>query len=186
MISLTALWLPVLLSAVLVFVASSLIHTVLKWHNSDYRGFTNEDEVREAIRKGSPTPGMYVLPYCADHKGMGSEAMQKKYSEGPVGMAFLKASCPLNMAPFLVKWFLYTLGVSLFAAYLSSRTLAPSASYLQVFRVAGTIAFGTYAGGAFPAAIWMGQPWRAALKDVADGLIYALLTAGAFAWLWPH
>ena len=38
MVGLAALWLPILLSAVIVFVASSLIHMVSGWHKSDYPG----------------------------------------------------------------------------------------------------------------------------------------------------
>lgn len=186
MISLPALWLPILLSAVLVFVASSLIHMAFKWHNADYHSLPNEDEVREVIRKASPAPGMYVLPHCSDMKEMGSEAMQKKYSEGPIGMLFLKASGSPKIGPALVQWFIFSVGVSLFAAYIASRTLGLTPHYLQVFRIIGTLSFVAYSAGAFPAAIWMGQPWKAALKDMADGLIYALLTAGTFGWLWPH
>ena len=44
------LWMPILVTAVLIFVASSLIHMVFKWHNSDYRKFDNEDDVRAAVR----------------------------------------------------------------------------------------------------------------------------------------
>ncbi len=53
MVSLAQLWLPILISTVLVFFASALINMVLKfWHTPDYSGFSNEDEVRAAIRKG--------------------------------------------------------------------------------------------------------------------------------------
>lgn len=186
MIALASLWLPILLSAVFVFVASSLIHMVFKWHNSDYRALPNEDEVRDAIRKANPAPGMYVLPYCSEMKDMGSEPMMKKYQEGPVAMLFLKASGAPNIGPALVQWFIFSVGVSLFAAYVASRSLAPGVHCLQVFRIVGSFSFVAYAAGSIPAAIWMGQPWKAACKDMADGLIYALLTAGTFGWLWPH
>ena len=86
----------------------------------------------------------------------------------------------------LVLWFLFSLVVSFFVAYLASRTLSPGTPYLRVFRVAGTVSFLAYAGGAAPSAIWMGKPWRSAAKDLADGLVYGLVTAGAFGWLWPR
>lgn len=186
MISLAALWLPILLSSVFVFVASCIIHMAFKWHNPDYKALPNEDEVRNAIRKASPAPGMYVLPHCAEMKEMGSEAMQRKYAEGPVAMLFLKASGSPKIGPSLVQWFIFSIGVSLFAAYVASRTLPPAVHYLQVFRIVGTLSFVAYSAGAFPAAIWMGQPWKAAIKDMVDGLIFALLTAGTFGWLWPR
>jgi hypothetical protein len=33
--------------------------------------------------------------------------------------------------------------------------------------------------------IWKAQPWSNTIKEVIDGLIYAMLTAGTFGWLWP-
>ena len=186
MVSLAHLWLPILLSAVFVFVASSLVHMVFKWHNSDYHGLPNEDEVRAAITKGSPAPGQYILPYCKDHKDMGSEAMQTKYKVGPVGFLILRAPGPMNMGSSLSQWFLFCLLVSLFAGYLAAHTLVPGTHYLQVFRVVGAAAFMGYALGGIPMGIWWGQPWRSVLKGMFDGLIYACLTAGAFGWLWPR
>lgn len=186
MVHLSQLWLPILLSAVFVFVASSLVHMVFKWHNSDYRKLPNEDEVRAAIRKGGPAPGQYVLPHCGDMKDMGNPEMMAKFEEGPIGFLMLKVACKPSMGPSLGLWFLYCVAVSFCAAYLGSRTVAPGSHYLSVFRVTGTVAFLTYAGGAMPAAIWMGKPWGSAAKDVLDGLIYGLVTAGTFGWLWPH
>jgi len=186
MISLAQLWLPILLSAVLVFMASSLIHMLFKWHNSDYGKLPNEDEVREAIRKGSPAPGQYVLPYCIDMKAMGEPEAQKKYTEGPVALIYLKAPGLPKMGGALVGWFLFTLVISFVVAYLTSRTVAPGTHYLQVFRVAGTVAFLAYAGNAAQASIWMGKPWRSSAKEILDGFIYGLVTAGAFGWLWPR
>lgn len=186
MISLFSLWLPICLSAVLVFLASSLIHMVFKWHNSDYRALPNEDEVREALRKGTPAPGQYVLPYCPDMKEMNAPAMQKKFEEGPVAMLYLKAPGQPKMGPALGGWFLFNLVIAFVVAYVTSRTLPVQAHYLQVFRVAGTVAFLAYAGNAAQASIWMGKPWRSAAKEILDGLIYGLVTAGTFGWLWPR
>jgi len=59
-------------------------------------------------------------------------------------------------------------------------------SYLMVFHTVGLTAFLAYAAGQLPAAIWMGKPWSIAAKEVLDGLIYGLVTAGAFGWLWPR
>jgi hypothetical protein len=186
MVSLAQLWLPILLSGVGVFVASSLIHMVVKWHQSDYRALPNEDEVRAAIRKASPPPGQYVVPYFAEMSALKSPEAQKKYAEGPVGLLTLKASGLPVMGKALGLWFAFSLVVSLFAAYLASRTLAHGVSYRGVFRLVGTVAFLAYAGGAAPSAIWMGKPWRSAIKDLADGLIYGLVTGGVFGWLWPR
>lgn len=186
MLSLPSLWLPILLSAVFVFVASSLIHMVFKWHNSEYLKLPNEDEVRAAIRKESPGPGQYVLPHCLDMKDMGSEEMKKKYVDGPIGLLTLKASGMPKMGPSLIAWFLFTVVVSLFAGYIGYVTLPAKTHYLTVFRVVGSAAFMAYGLGAIPGAIWMGRPCRAVCKEIVDAIIYALLTAGTFGWLWPR
>lgn len=186
MVSLAQLWIPILLSAVAVFAASSLIHMVVKWHASDYRSLTNEDEVRAAIRKGSPTPGQYVMPHCADMKDMGKPEVQEKYKEGPVGFLVLIPNGAPAMGPALGKWFAYTALVAFMAAYLASRTLAPGTHYLQVFRVVGAVSFLAYGFGSIQMGIWMGKPWSSVIKDLADALIYGLVSAGVFGWLWPR
>ncbi|MDP1832247.1 MAG: hypothetical protein Q8K67_09325 [Geothrix sp.] len=185
-VSLAQLWIPILLSAVCVFAASSLIHMVLKWHASDYRALSNEDEVRAAIRKGTPAPGQYVLPHCADMKDMAKPGMQQKYKDGPVGFLMLSPSGAPNMGKALGQWFLYSVVVAFMAAYVASRTLGPGTHYLQVFRVVGAVSFLTYGFGSIPMGIWAGKPWGSVIKDLADALIYGLLSAGVFGWLWPR
>jgi len=185
MVTLAQVWVPILLSAFLVFIGSSVVHMVLKWHNSDYRKLPNEDEVRAAVRKGNPPPGQYIMPYCTDPKEQAKPENQQRYVEGPVGMITIMRNGVPNMGPMLGQWFGFNIVVSFFVAYVASRTLPLGTEYLKVFQVTGAVAFVSYAMGALPGAIWMGKPWSAALKDVADGLIYALLMAGAFGWLWP-
>ena len=184
MVPLTHLWLPIVLSAVLVFVASSLIHTVLRWHNADYHPLPNEAAVLEAIRKGSPAPGQYLFPYCADYKDREKEEMKRKFEQGPLGLVYLLPGGMPKMGKALGQWFLFNVVVAFCVAYLASRTLLPGTPYLQVFRVVGTVAFLAYAAGSVQGSIWMGKPWRVTLKEAGDSLIYALLTAGTFGWLW--
>jgi len=186
MVALAQLWLPILLSAVAVFIASSLIHMVFKWHNSDYHKLPNEDEVRAAIRKGGPAPGQYVIPHCTDMKEMANPEFLKKYTEGPVGLMYVMPNKAPNMGPTLGLWFAFNLVVAFFTAYLCSRTLQPATEYLAVFRVAGTVTFIAYAMGCFPAAIWMGKPWSVVSKEVLDSLIYGLVTGGVFGSMWPN
>jgi hypothetical protein len=93
-------------------------------------------------------------------------------------------SGPPVMPKFLGMWFGYCLIISFFVAYLTGHTVAPGTSYLTVFRVAGTAAFLAYGLGNLSNSIWKGQPWSVTFKEVFDGLIYGLLTAGTFGWLW--
>lgn len=181
---LSALWLPIVLSAVVVFIASSIIHMVLTYHRSDFQKLPNEAKILDALRAESIAPGMYLFPHAATTKAMGTPEMQEKFKRGPVGLLMTRASGAPTMGKNLVQWFLYCLVVGVFVAYLTNHTLGPDASYLAVFRVAGTVAFLAYAGSMAQDAIWMGQPWSTTLKSMFDGLVYGLLTAGVFGWLW--
>jgi hypothetical protein len=184
---LAALWQPIVLSAVLVFILSAIIHMVLKYHNTDYKRLPNEDAVRAALRSGNPEPRrQYIFPYAAEMKEMGSPEMQQKFIEGPVGVLYLRQPGPPTMGPALAQWFLFTLWVSLLVSYVAARTIQPGAEYLDVFCTVGAVTFLAYAAGVLPASIWMGKPWAVTAKEMFDGLLYALVTAGTFGWLWPR
>jgi hypothetical protein len=185
MVPISALWLPILLSAVIVFVASSIMHMLLPYHKSDYQQLPEEDKLLSTLRSANLKRGLYVFPFCS-HKEMKSPAVQEKYKQGPVGMMTILPSGPPNMPKYLIQWFVYCLVVSFFVAYLTGHTVAPNTHYLAVFRVAGTAAFLAYGLGCLSNGIWKGQPWSNTMKEVIDGLIYGLLTAGTFGWLWPH
>jgi hypothetical protein len=185
MVAISALWLPILLSAVIVFVASSLLHMVLTYHRSDYHKLPNEDAVGAAIRAGNAAPGQYLIPHMSMTEMRSPEGIEK-FKKGPVGMLFLRQSGAPAMGKNLVQWFVYSVVIGVFVAYVASRTLGAGAPYLKVFRVAGTVAFLAYAAGAPIDSIWRGQTWGATVRAIFDGLVYALLTAGTFGWLWPQ
>ena len=185
MVSLAALWLPILLSAIIIFVASSIMHMLLPYHKGDYHQLPEEDQLLTALRGAGLKRGLYVFPYTT-HKEMKSPAMVEKYKQGPVGMMTVLPSGPPAMAKFLVMWFVYCVIIGFFVAYLTAHTVAPGATYRAVFRVAGTAAFLAYGLGNLSNGIWKGQPWAMTVKEVVDGLVYGLLTAGTFGWLWPR
>jgi len=185
MVPLAALWLPILLSAVIVFVASSIMHTVLPYHQNDYHKLPDEDNLLASLRAAGLKRGLYVFPFCT-HKEMKSPAIMEKYKQGPVGMVTVFPSGPPAMGKFMGLWFVYCLIVAFFVAYLTAHTVAPGAHYLVVFRVAGTAAFLAYGLGHLSNGIWKGQTWSATIKEVFDGLVFGLLTAGTFGWLWPR
>jgi hypothetical protein len=186
MVTLGALWLPILLSAVLVFFVSFLVHMVLRYHASDYNPLPNEDAVRAAIRAGNPPPRQYIIPYCANPKDMERTEIKQKFIEGPVGVLNLKAPAAPTMGPMLIQWFVFVLVVSLCVAYVACHTIDPGATYMDVFGMVGAVGFLAYAAGTVPAAIWMGKPWSVEVKEIFDGLLYGLVTAGTFGWLWPR
>lgn len=186
MVSLMTLWAPIVLSAVIVFIASSVMHTVLKYHQTDIRKLQDEDQVMAALRSAGAQRGIYVFPYCKGGKDMKSPEMIEKYKQGPVGFLTVFPNGPPAMPKFLISWFGYCLILSFFVAYLAAHTVAFGANYRAVFRVVGTAAFLAYGLGQLSNGIWKGQPWSATIKEVVDGLIYGLLTAGTFGWLWPR
>jgi hypothetical protein len=186
MVFLTALWLPILLSALLVWVASAIIHMVLPVHRSDHRKFPSEDAVMEALRKFNIPPGDYLVPCAGGPKDFKDPAFVAKLTKGPVMFATVMPSGPPSMAPQLVLWFLYCGVVGIFAAYIAGRALGLGAPYLEVFRFAGTTAFLGYALALWQNTIWYKRNWVVTLKSTIDGLVYALLTAGVFGWLWPR
>lgn len=186
MISIPSLWLPILLSGVFVFVASSIIHMLLPYHKSDFKKVPKEDEAMDALRPLDIPPGDYVMPYAGSMDAMKSDEYRAKADKGPV--AFFTVLAPgalFNMGPQLAQWFVYTLVVGVFAAYVGGRTLSAGAEYLEVFRLTGTIAFACYAMALPQRSIWYKQNWMTTFKSVFDGLVYAMLTAGTFGWLWP-
>ena len=134
---LTVLWLPILVSTVLVFFASFIMHMVLTYHRSDYRKLSDEDPVTDALRNANATPGPnYFFPFCSFEE-MKSPAMIEKMKRGPVGFITLLPPGPPAMGRNLVQWFIYCLVISTFAAYLSGNVLAPGSAFLQVVRVVG-------------------------------------------------
>lgn len=185
MVALTALWIPILLSAVIVFIASSIMHMVLPYHRSDYKQLPDEDKVLAALRAAGVSRGVYMFPFCT-HKNMKSPEIAEKQKLGPVGSITVFPAGAVNLSKYLVNWFLYCVVIGIFTAYLTGRTVAHGAHYLSVFRVAGTVAFMAYGVGQLSDGIWKNQPWGTTFKHVFDGLVFGLLTAGTFGWLWPR
>jgi hypothetical protein len=186
MVGVTTLWLPILLSAVVVFIASSIIHMVLGYHRSDYGKLPNEDKVLEGLREQGVSPGNYAFPHMSGMKEMGTPEGLEKCKKGPVGVINIIPNGPPPMGKYLTMWFLYSVVVSFFVAYVAGSTLARDAEYLSVFRLVGTVAFLSYSAAQASDSIWKGQAWSTTVKHIVDGLIYGLLTAGVFGWLWPR
>ncbi len=185
MIPILDLWLPILVAAALVFFVSSILHMVFSYHRSDYRQLPRESERLTALGDDL-SPGYYMFPWSANAKEMATPEMAQKYQRGPVGVLTVFPSGTPRMGRYLALWFVYTLLVGVFVAYLAGRTLASGAHYLAVFRFTGTVAFVAYGLAHFADSIWKGQPWGSTAKQMFDGLLYSLVTAGAFGWLWPR
>lgn len=185
-VSLPALWLPILLSAVAVFIASSAIHMLIGWHDGDFAKLPDEEAVVDALRESGAGAGQYIFPRADDPAdNMRSPGIREKWEKGPAGTITIFPAGQLNMGKRLVHWFFYCVVISLFAAYMGTATLGPVTRYLSVFQVVGTAAFLGYAGALWQDVIWLGAKPSRAIKSIVDGLAYGLLTAGVFGWLWP-
>ena len=184
MVGLSALWLPILVSSVLVFIWSSIVWMVLPHHKNDWKGLPGEAGILGALK--GLAPGQYRFPFPADRNEMKSSEFRKKMEEGPMGTMIVWPKGPMNMGKMLGVWFVHLVVVSIFVAYLAGHTLSSGAMYLAVFRVAGTAAILAYCAALVPGSIWWGRSWGATFREVFDGVVYGLLTAGTFGWLWPR
>jgi hypothetical protein len=185
MTALSALWLPILLSAVVVFVVSSAIHMLSLWHKNDYPKLPNESQVMDALRPLAIPPGDYMMPRASSMEEMRSAAFTERLQKGPVLIVTVMRPGAMSMGKSLGGWFAYALIVGILAAYVAGRALPPGAAYLDVFRFAGVTTFIAYAVALWQMSIWYHRAWSITLKSTMDGLMYALLTAGIFGWLWP-
>jgi hypothetical protein len=185
MTTLADLWLPILVSAVFVFVASSLIHMVLQIHKGDYEKLPDEASALQALRAAGVRPGQFMFPCPSSMKDCGSPEMIAKWQEGPVGTLVMRPNGAPGMGKALGQWFAFCLVVSVFVAYLTGLALPPGADAMRVFRIAGTVAVLGHAFSSVNDSIWKGIRWRTTLKFVFDGIVYGLVTGAAFAWLWP-
>lgn len=185
-IPINTLWLPILASGVLVWVASAVIHMLLPYHRSDFSEVPDEDAVLDALSPFKIPPGDYVIPYGMGPEAMKSDEYRNKVERGPVAfMTVIPGRLVFSMGSQLTQWLAFCLLVSVVSAYLAGRMLDPGTDYLQVFRVTGTVAFASYSMALMQRSIWYRQRWSTTLKSMLDGLIYAALTGGVFGWLWP-
>jgi hypothetical protein len=185
MTPLSALLIPIVASAAIVFLASSVIHMVLPWHKGDFPKLENEDRIMDAMRPLNLAPGDYMIPRPASMEDMKSAAFQEKAKKGPVLVMTVFPNGMQDMTRNLGMWFVYCIVVSIFTAYITGTARPPQTPYLKIFQIAGATAFTGYAVALWQLTIWYRRSARITLTSTFDGLIYALLTAGTFGWLWP-
>jgi hypothetical protein len=179
-----ALWLPILVSAVAVFVVSSIFHMAIPLHKGDTLGLSNEEEVGAAMRAGGVAPGEYVVPFCSDMKEMGTDEFKAKLDRGPVLFMTVLPNGPLKFGQSLVQWFFYSLLLAVLVAYVGHITLE-GADKVTVFRVLGTVAVLPYGISHLHEFIWRGRSMKIAGKFVLEGVVFGLVTGAVFAWFWP-
>jgi hypothetical protein len=182
------LWLPIVVAAVIVFITSAVIWMAMPWHKKEFDHFPDEDGLIAFLRKGNLGAGMYLYPFMSHEMQKDKavmEAHRKKVAEGPAGIMYVFPKGRLGMNRMMVQSIVFYLVVNFFLAYIGYHTIIGHATYLQVFRVIGTVAFMTYFFGTVPWCIWFGHPWKTQWLQIIDALLMAGMTAGTFGWLWP-
>lgn len=179
---LAQLWLPILVSAVLVFALSSASHMVLPWRKGEWGRISQAEGLQAALR--GLEPGQYAFPASPDPKQQMAKEWMERWAKGPSGWLTLAPPGPIDMRRNMALSLLAFAGVAFLAAYLSWHALGPAPRPLAVFRIVGTVGFMSFCVGSIFDSIWYHRPWRAYLSDVIDALLFGLAMAGVFAWLW--
>ena len=180
---LLTLWLPIVVSALFVFVVSSIIHMALPWHQGDYRKMPNEDQVMDALRPFKIPRGDYLVPRGDSMKDMKTPEFKARRQRGPVFTAtFMSGEMAVGRSMFL--WFVYLLVISYFTAYVGAHAGAFSPVSVHSRRIIGITAFLGYGGALCQASIWFQRSWGTTIRSLIDSVIYAAVTAATFAWLW--
>jgi hypothetical protein len=180
-----ALWLPTILSAVAVFILSSIVHMVVPWHKNDYAKFPDEEGVLDALRGFNLAPGEYLAPRPTTRGEMGSPDFIAKMQRGPHVMLNLQPGGSPSMGKPLVLWLIYVIIVSALAGHIAYAFHDFGIDDRYVFHTVGLTAWLAYSSAQWQATIWFRKPWLASLKSTFDGLIYAVVTGLIFVYFWP-
>ena len=182
---LSQLWLPILLSAVGVFLASSVIHMASPWHKSDFPKMANEAAVMDAMRPLAIPPGDYFFPRPGSMAEMKAPEFIERTNRGPVILMTVMPNGVMPMGAIFVKWFVYLIVVSTITAIVASTSLSAGAPSTFVFHQTALVAFAAYALALWQLSIWYRRSLSITIKSTVDAVIYAAVTGAVFAWCWP-
>ena len=182
---LAGLWIPIVVSAVVVLVASFVSQLIIGRYAAEWKELPEEEATIEHLQKSGIGPGQYLFPGRSPKSSQDlEETRQQRMNSGPWGTVNIWARQP-SMGRNLLQSFVFYLVTSFFVAYLATLALEPGAEFSPVFQVTGTAAILAYAFGGIPNAIWFGSHLRSALMDVINGIVHGLLTGTIFGMLWP-
>jgi hypothetical protein len=182
-VPLASLWLPILISAAAVWIASFLVWSVLPLHKNDFKSLPDEPAFTAALRGLNIPAGNYGFPDCKGSNRKDPEFV-KRWKEGPSGM--LNIWPPISMGRNMVLTFVVYLVMSLLVAYIGSLALARGADKASAFRLLGAAGVLGYGFSFLPQGIWFAWGRRALIQGLLDGIAYGLITGGVFALMWPR
>lgn len=181
------LWLPILASAVAVFILSSIIHMALPfWHRSDYRSLPDEAAVLEALRPLNIPPGEYMAPRPASNEDMRSESFKEKMNRGPIFQINLMKPGPISLGRPLALWFVYLLVVAFVVAHVTTVAVGSATDTRVIFHTVALTSLMGYVMALWQGVIWFQRPVLTAFKATIDGVIYAIVTGMIFVYFWPR
>jgi hypothetical protein len=178
-----ALWLPTLVSAVAVFILSSIIHMVVPWHKNDYSRFPDEAAVLDSLRMHNLASGEYMAPRPSSRQDMSSPEFREKVKRGPLVILNIAHGDSVSMGRPLILWFVYVVVISALAGHIAWSINHDDSAY--IFHAVALTALLGYAGALWQQTIWFRKPWLTSFKGTVDGLIYAVVTGMIFVYFWP-
>lgn len=181
---LSALWLPIVVSAVFVWIASFLMWMVLPIHKGEWKKLSDERGFMGGLLEMGVKPGQYMFPCAESSQQMKDPEFKELMARGPSGHMTIWPG-PANMGLFMLVTLVIYAIISLFVAYVAYLALTPADTYITRFRVTGAMAVAIYCLGRLPNDIWFRTPGSSIAKALLDGVVYGLITAGTFGWLWP-
>jgi hypothetical protein len=179
-----SLLLPIVVSAVAVFVLTLVIH-MTPWHKPDYVRLPDEDGVMGALRPFNIPPDDYAAPHPGTGEYMKSPEYDARRAGGPVMFMTVLPSGPWNIGKIMGAWFLFTVIVAASVAAVVGTVVPPGASRHAVFHHIAIITFLIYALGPVPMSIWYNRKWSTTFKNLLDSLLCALATGWIFSMMWP-
>jgi len=178
------LWLPILLSTIVVFALSAASHMVLPWRRNEWGRITDAGALQGAIR--GLGPGQYAFPAAPDAKQQMRKDWMERWAAGPSGWLTIARPGPIRMGQNMALSFLVFLFVSFVEAYLAAHMVGTPARFRLVARVVGTVGFMSLGVGSIFNSIWYHRPWRAYCADLVDAVLFAAAMAIVFGLLWPR
>jgi len=176
---LLGLWLPIVVTAVVLFFASFVAWMILPHHFGDRSKLDKENEFMDHLRDLNVQPGNYLFPYAASGKEMGSQEHQKRYAKGPRGTINIYSMPNTGANLFCtLLFFLVTATIIGYVAWEALEGWDPAkVTFLKVFQIVGAVGVLTYSSAGILNGIWFKKKL---VTDIVDGIVYGIITGLIF------
>lgn len=178
---LVGLWLPIVISTIVLFFASFIARTILPHHRAGWHKLDHEPAFMNQLQEMNIPPGSYVFPYAETRQQSSQETFLKTYAKGPRGTINIHTIPNLGLNLFCT--FIFFLITVTLIAYIAQQAFAgwsdeSEITFLKVFQIVGTISVLTYSSSTILSSISSKRPF---LMEVIDGIAYGLIVGVIFA-----